>query len=139
MGTTADDVCDLDRPLCSGRFGKGREGRSMKKSSGACPDPNDALFCTDRRDGEASTRLVEAVRVSESFLCRVWTGVDPMLEAGVVGRYTLALVSSSDDDSSLELESEEESDSSSDSEESELSVPEESEDDGELLGRLDEP
>lgn len=109
----------------------------MKKSSGACPDPGDALFCDERRDGEAISRLVEVVRTSVPFFRRVWAGLDPILEAGVVGRYTLALVSSSDDDSSLELESVEESDWSSE-EESELSDPEDSEDDGELLGRFDE-
>lgn len=110
----------------------------MKKLTGACPDPTDTLVCADRRDGEAVPGLAEAVRTSASFCLRVWAGLDQMLEAGVDGRYTLALASSPDDDPSLELVSEEESDSSSDSEESELSGPEESEDEDESLGGFDE-
>lgn len=134
MGTAADEVCDLDRPPCSDRPDKGRERTSMTKSSGVCPDPSDALLCVDRRDGEAVPGLAEAARTSVSFCLRVWAGLDQMLEAGVDGRYTLALASSPEDDPSLELESEEESDSSSDPEESELSDPEESEDEDESLG-----
>lgn len=111
----------------------------MKKSSGACPEPIDVFFCTERRDGEAVSGLAEADRPPASFLLRVRGELGPMLEAGVDGRYTLALASSPDDDPSLELESEEEPGSSSDSEDSELSDPEESEDEDESFGGFDVP
>lgn len=111
----------------------------MKKFSGTCPEPIDVLSCTKPRDGEVAPRLAEAARTTASFFLRLRGELDPMLEAGVDGRYTLALVSSPDDDPSLELESDEESDSSSDSEESELSDSEESEDEDVSIGGFDRP
>ena len=137
MGVTADEACDLGRAVGSGRPSEWCVGTSMKKLSGACPEPVEASFWTERRGGNAVIRLAEAPRTPISFFPRVLRGLDPMLEAGLVGRYTLAFASSSDDESSLELESEDESDSSSDSDESELSDPEESEDGDESLGVSD--